>query len=226
MAVDARVRDNHFYLHGIDYFRSHAEAVQFGDVGEKKTASTRETYLAVRETVPRDRLKIERATQIDIHSVALDASHIGVSITIPGVGSLGAATVARQLEDQTLSLVKFETLPEDIIAAANGSPAVIAELVRAGAAGRLVHQTFVILEMKTALNLTRATRFEVSGTTRSWVIAGTGGSGSNNRTVVTITPATTFAYLLLKPQWDASVLQDCKRITGWQDDPWSRKDAV
>ena len=141
---------------GVNYFRSHAEAVQFGDVGEKKTSSAHETYLAVRESVPRNQLKIERATQIDIHSVALDASDIGASITIPGVGSLGAATVARQLEDQTLSLVKLETQPTDIVAAANDSPAVIAELIRIGDAGRLVHQAFVILEMKTALNLTRS----------------------------------------------------------------------
>ena len=226
MAVDARVRDNHFHFNGVNYFRSHAEAVQFGDVGEKKAASARENYLAVLESVPRNRLKIERATQVDIHSVALDASDIGASITIPGVGSLGAATVARQLEDQTLSLVKLETLPKDIVAAANDSPTLIAELVRAGDAGRLVHQAFVILEMKTALNLTRSTRFEVGGTTRSWAITGSGSSGSNSRSVVTITPATTFAYLLLKPTWDASLLQNCKRIAGWENDPWSRKDAV
>jgi hypothetical protein len=226
MAVDARVRYNHFYLHGVNYFRSHAEAVQLGDVGEKKAAGNHENYLAVRESVPRDRLRIERATQIDIHSVALDASDIGASITIPGVGSLGAATVARQLEDQTLSLVKLETQPTDIVAAANDSPAVIAELIRTGEAGRLVHQAFVILEMKTALNLTRSIRFEVSGTSRSWAITGTGSSGSNSRTVVTITPSTTFAYLLLKPTWDASPLKDYKRIAEWEDDPWSRKDAV
>jgi hypothetical protein len=226
MAVDARVRDNHFHFNGVTYFRSHAEAVQFGDVGEKKTSSRRETYLAVRESVPRNQLKIERATQIDIHSVALGANDIGASITIPGVGSLGAATVARQLEDQTLSLVKLETLPRDIVAAANDSPAVIAELVRVGDAGRLVHQAFVILEMKTALNLTRSIRFEVSGTTRSWAITGTSSSGSNSRTVVTIAPATTFAYGLLKPQWDASLTNDCKRIAGWEEEPWSRRDAV
>ena len=224
MAVDARVRDNHFHLHGVNYFRSRAEAVQVGDVGEKKTAGNRESYLAVRESVPRNHLKIERATQIDIHSVALDASDIGASITIPGVGSLGAATVARQLEDQTLALVKLETLPQDIVAAANEAPSVIAALVRAGNAGRLVHQVFVILEMKTALNLTRSARFEVSGPGERWAITGIGSSGS--RTSVTITPATTFAYLLLKPHWDAQRLQNTKRIAAWEDDSWSRNDAV
>ncbi len=183
-----------------------------------------ENYLAVRDSVPRNQLRIERATQIDIHSAALDASDIGASITIPGVGALGAATLARQLEDQTLALVKLETLPQDIVAAANEAPSVIAALVRAGNAGRLVHQVFVILEMKTALNLTRSARFEVSGPGERWAITGIGSSGS--RTSVTITPATTFAYLLLKPHWDAQRLQNTKRIAAWEDDSWSRNDAV
>ncbi len=221
MGIDAKVLDNHFHLNGVNYFRGHADAVQFGDAGEKKTPGTQENYLAVQESVPRNRLKIERATQIDIHAVSFGSSDIGASITIPGVGSLSAGTLARQLEDQTLSLVKLETLPKDIVAAANDSPDVIAELIRAGNAGRLVHQAFVILEMKTALNFTRSTRFEVSGTAKSWTITATGGTGSGSRTVVTVTPGTTFAYLLLKPKWDASQKKNWKRIVDWEDDQWS-----
>jgi hypothetical protein len=221
MAIDAKIRDNHFHLNGVNYFRGHADAVQFGDVGEKKTPSTQENYLAVQESVPRNKLKIERATQIDIHALALASSDIGASIAVPGLGSLGASTLARQLEDQTLSLVKLETLPKDIVAAANDSPDVIAELIRVGNAGRLVHQVFVILEMKTALNFTRSTRFDVSGTVKSWTIAGTGGSGSASRTVVSITPGTTFAYLLLKPKWNANLKKNWTRIDDWEDDQWS-----
>jgi hypothetical protein len=221
MAIDAKVRDNHFHLNGVNYFRAHADAVQLGDAGEKKTPATQENYLAVQESVPRHKLTIERALQIDIHHVGVGSSDIGVSITIPDVGTLGAGTVARQLEDQTLSLVKLEALPRDIVAAANASPDVITELIRAGHAGRLVHQVFLILEMKTALNLTRATRFDVSGTVKSWTVTATGGSSSASRTVVTIAPGTTFAYLLLKPKWDANLKKNWKRIDDWEDDQWS-----
>jgi hypothetical protein len=221
MGIDAKVRDSHFHLNGVNYFRGHADAVQLGDVGEKKTPATQENYLAVQESVPRRKLKIERATQIDIHGLALGSSDIGASITIPGVGVLGAGSVARQLEDQTLALVKLETLPKDIVAAANDSPDVITELIRAGKAGRLVHQSFVILEMKTALNFTRATRFELSGTVKSWTVTATGGSAGASRTVVTITPGTTFAYLLLKPKWDANLKKNWTRIDDWEDDQWS-----
>ena len=218
MAIDAKVRSSHFHFNGVAYFRGHAEAVQLGDVGQKKTPGTQDDYLAVQESVPRHQLTIERATQIDIHSVAISGSDIGASITIPGVGVLGAATLARQLEDQALSLVKLECWPKDIVAAANDTPAVISALIHAGHKGRLVHQAFVILEMKTALNFTRSTRFEVSGIDRSWAITGTTSSGS--RSVVTITPGTTFAYLLLKPKWDAKLQKNWKRIDDGQDDPW------
>jgi hypothetical protein len=218
MAIDAKVRSSHFHFNGVAYFRGHAEAVQLGDVGQKKTPGMQDNYLVVQDSVPRHKLTIERATQIDLHGVAISSSDIGAGITIPGVGALGAATVARQLEDQTLALVKLECWPKDIVAAANVSPAVIAALIRAGHKGRLVHQAFVILEMKTALNFTRSTRFEASGIDRSWAITGTTSSGS--RTVVAITPGTTFAYLLLKPTWDDKLQKNWQRIDDGEDDPW------
>jgi hypothetical protein len=218
MGIDAKVSDKHFHFNGVDYFRGHAQAVQLGDAGEKKLSGLRETYVTVQASMPRHQLTIGRATQIDIHRVAVSGSDIGASVTIPGVGVLGAATVARQLEDHALSLVKLECGPRDIVAAANGSPAVIAALIRAGDKGRLVHQAFVILEMKTVLNFTRSTRFEVSGGALSWAIAGI---GSGSRTVVTLTPGATFAYLLLKPKWDANLQKNWQRIDDWEDDPWS-----
>ena len=70
--------------------------------------------------------------------------------------------------------------------------------------------------MKTALNFTRSTRFEVSGSARSWAITGAGGS----RTVVAMTPGTTFAYLLLKPQSRATLQAHGQRIDDWEAEPW------
>ena len=37
MAIDAKVRSSHFQLSGVAYFRGHADTVQLGDVGQKKT---------------------------------------------------------------------------------------------------------------------------------------------------------------------------------------------
>lgn len=220
MGTDAKVCVSHFHLNGIDYFRSHADAVQLGDAGEKRVPGNHENHLAVGASLPRRKLKIEAASQIELHGVAISGSDIGGRISIPGIGPLSAGSVARQLEDQALSLVKLGALPQDIVDAANDAPEVIAELIRAGDKGRLVHQVFVILEMRTALNFTRSTRFEVSGTGECWTVNAEG-CNSGSRTVVTLTPGTTFAYLLLTPKWGAKQPPHWKRIEGWQDDAWS-----
>jgi len=221
MAIEAALPVNHFQLNGVNYFRGRAGAVQLGDAGERKTLGAQERYLSVYASVPRAKLSIARASQIDVHSLALADNSFAASLVIPGVGSLGGASVARQLEDRTLALVKLETLPQDLVAAANESPMLIPELVRAGAAARLVHQTFVVLEMKTALAFARATRFEVSGSVKAWAIAASGADEDARRTVVTIAAGSTFAYLLLKLKWNATQKKHWQRIDAWEEDPWS-----
>ena len=217
MGTAASVSVSHFHLNGIDYFRSHANAVQLGDVGEKQMPGDQEPYLAVGASLARGALRIDAATQIELHGVAVSGSDVGASLTIPGVGRLGAGSVARQLEDQVLCLVRLGAAPQAMVDAANRAPEVLAELIRAGLCGRLVHQVLVILEMTTALNFTRAPRFEVSGARESWVVAAI---ASSSRTVVTLTPGTTFAYLLLRPTWNATLPRHQQRIEGWEDDPW------
>lgn len=222
MGIAATVWVGHFHLHGIDYFRSHAGAVQLGDVGEKKVPGDQEPHLAVRASLPCHELKIESATQIELHGVAVSGSDIGASLAIPGVGLLSAGSVARQLEDQALCLVKLGASPQAMVEAANRAPEVIAELVRAGSHGRLVHQVLVILEMTTALNFTRGARFEASGGRESRAVTAiASGSGSGSRTVVALAPGTTFAYLLLKPTWNAKQPRHWQRIDGWEDEAWS-----
>lgn len=217
MGIAATVCVGHFHLNGIDYFRSHANAVQLGDVGEKQMPGDQEPYLAVRASLPRGALRIESATQIELHGVAISGSDIGASLAIPGVGRLGAGSVARQLEDQALCLVRLGAAPQAMVAAANRAPELIAELVRAGIQARLVHQVLVALEMTTALNFTRATRFEASGGRDAWAVTAI---ARGSRTVVALTPDTTFAYLLLRPTWDAKQPERWKRIEGWEDDAW------
>jgi hypothetical protein len=217
MGIDATVSVGHFHLNGIDYFRSHASSVQLGDVGEKQMPGDREPHLAVRASLAREALWIDAATQIGLHGVGVSGSDIGASLAIPGVGRLSAGSVARQLEDQALCLVRLGAAPQAMVEAANRAPEVLAELIRAGSHGRLVHQVLVILEMTTALNFTRATRFESTGSRESWAVTAI---ASGSRTVVTLTPGTTFAYLLLKPTWNAKQPRDWQRIEGWEDDPW------
>jgi hypothetical protein len=218
LGADATVREDHFHFDGVDYFRGHAAAVQLGDVGEKKRAAAGHHHLDVQARLPRDKLHIERVTRVDLQGAVVRSSDIIGSITVAEVGSLGASTVARQLEDKTLSLTKLEASPRGVIDAANECAAALNALGRAGKAGRLVHQVFVILETATAHDLSRATRWSVSGADDDCVLTGIGADG--RRCVVVLGLGTTFAYLLLKPKWNAHLRKTCKRIDDWEDDPW------
>lgn len=211
------VREDHFHFDRVHYFRGRAAAVQLGDVGEKKRPAGGPSHLMVRARLPRDKLQIERVTRIDLDGVTLRGSDIVADITVAEVGSLGASTVARQLRDKTLSMVKVEAAARGVVAAANACAAVLDALRRAGNAGRMVHQVFVILETATAHDLSQATRWSVSGfggAGDACVLTGLGTQGQ--RRAVTLAPGATFAYLLLEP------IGLGKRIADAAFDTWSR----
>jgi len=209
----ATVSEDHFHFDGVDYFRGRAAAVQLGDVGERRNPAGSHSHLAVQARLPRDKLAIERVTRVDLQGVTVRGSDVHVDITVAEVGSLGASTVARLLHDQTLCLIKLEAAPRGVIDAANGSTAPLAVLGRAGKAGRLVHQVFVILETATARDLTQAARWSLGGANDDCVLTGVGSDG--RRSVVRLAPGATFAYLLLRPAWLG------KRIADAECDPWS-----
>ena len=214
MGADAKVREDHFHFDGVDYFRGHAAAVQLGDVGEKKRAAAGHHHLDVKARLPRDKLRIERVTRVDLRGAVVRSSDIDVDITVAEVGALGASTVARQLEDKTLCLVKLEASHYDLIAAANSCGTALDVLSRANKGGRLVHQIFVVLQTATAQDLSQATRWSLSGTHDDCVLTGFGEDG--HRSVVVLAPGTTFAYLLLRPTWLGN------RIADAASDTWSR----
>jgi hypothetical protein len=210
----AAVREDHFHFDGVDYFRGRAAAVQIGDVGERKSPAGSHSHLAAYARLPRDRLAIERVTRIDLDGVTVRGSDVAVDITVAEVGSLGASTVARLLHDKTLCLLKLEAAPRCVIDSANECTGPRDVLSRAGKAGRLVHQVFVIVETATARDLTQATRWSLSGNNDDCVLTGIGAGGL--RSIVLLAPGATFAYLLLRPTWRGKCIADA------ECDPWSR----
>ncbi len=213
MGADVTVREDHLHCDGVDYFRGRAGAVQLGDVGERRSPAGGPGHLAVRARLPRDQLAIDRVTQVDLQGVTVRGSDIAADITVAEVGSLGASTVARLLHDQTLGLIKLEAGPRAVIDAANECAGPLDALGRAGKAGRLVHQVFVIVETATARDLTQATRWSLGGADQDCVLTAIGDDG--RRSLVLLAPGATFAYLLLKPTWLG------KRIADAEGDSWS-----
>ncbi len=222
MSIDIVIRDNHLHYNGINYFRGNADAVTLGDVGEKKTPSTQTNYLQVLGNVPRKQLKIHSAARVDLHGVVFGSADIGVGVHVPGRGGLKAGALATALKDETLSLLKLSMLPKDIVAAANAAEKnALVPLRQAGNDGRLVHQVFVILEMKTAVVFHGAADFEASADLGLFTVTAKGGLAGTSGSTITVPPGGVFAYLLLKPEWDANQKKNWKFIKDSKDDQWS-----
>ena len=214
MDAAAAVRDDHLHVDGVDYFRGRAGAVQLGDVGERRNPAGSHSHLLVRARLPRGELPIERVARIDLQGATVRGSDVGVDVAVAEVGSLGASTVARLLQDRTLCLLRLEAARRGLLDAANRAAGLAAGLRRAGDAGRLVHQIVVIVETATARELSKATSWSLGGAGEGSVLTGTGSDG--RRSLVLLAPGATFAYLLLRPVWLG------ERIADAECDSWSR----
>ena len=218
MAIDITIRDNHLHFDGINFFRGNANLVQLGSAGAKKTPSTQTNYLSVEENIPLKKLKINKVTTIELNGTKVTGADVSATIDVPGVGPLSASAVSARLRKDTLKLVKIDVLPRDIVEAANESPKVLDALKASGNDGRLAHQVVVILESSTAETLLKGVAFELTTDDGRPIL--TARAGSKDVATVEINGAT-FAYLLLKPKWDANLKKNWKQIESWSDDQWS-----
>lgn len=222
MTIDIQIRDNHLHFNGVNYFRGHAEEVMLGDVGEKRTPATQTNYLAVQGNVVRKNLQIHSTSVVSLKGVAIGGADIGLSIEVPGRGKLAAGSVASALASGELSLLKLSVLPAKLWGLVNDNPAKALEpLKAAGSRGRMVHQVWLILAAKTAAVVNSATGFEFSASGSALTLKASGGIGGSAGTSLTLSPGSTFAYLLLDPVWDARQQKNWTQVVGAKDDQWS-----
>lgn len=222
MSIDIQIRDNHLHVNGVNYFRGHAEEVTLGAVGRKSTPSTQTNYLEVQGEVVRKGLKIHEATRFSVKGMSVASADIGATLQIPGAGSMSAGTVAAALKSDELNLLKLSVLPKDLIAQVNDNPTkALNPLIACGNRGRIVTQVFIVLAAKTAVSLASATRFEVTAEGSSWSLLGTGGVAGSTGVKVTVSPGSTFAYLLHEPEWNAAQQKNWTRAEVGKDDQWS-----
>ena len=50
--ANVAVKENHLTFGGVSYFRGHAEEVEIGSIGEKRTPLTKQNYLEVKDRIP------------------------------------------------------------------------------------------------------------------------------------------------------------------------------
>ena len=194
MAIDLEIKDNHLHFDGINLFRGNANNVQLGSVGGKKRPSTQENYLQVEANIPVKKLKVNKVTVITLNGARISGADVNASVDVPKLGTLSASAVATKLKEETLKLVKIDVLPRDVVDAANDSPKVLDALIQSGSDGRIAHQVITVMEAATAETVNRG--------------------GSTEIATVQISSGATFAYLLLKPKWDANQQKELEEDRG------------
>lgn len=221
MAIDIKIRNNHLHLDGINFFRGNANTVQLGSVGDKRTPSTQENYLAVEANIPVAKLEINKVSILTLNGTRISGADVAAEIEVPGMGTLSPNVVSTKLQEQTLKLVKIDVLPRSIVGAANESPRVLDALVRAGNRGRIAHQVVVVMDAATAETVRRGVSFDFTRDDGSPTLEVHGVAGSKEVSTVRINSGATFAYLLLEPKWDANQRKNRTKIEDWKDDQWS-----
>lgn len=220
-AQGAVIKDNHLKYNGKTYFRAGSEDVLIGSYGEKKTPLTKSNYLEVQDRIPVPKLKIREAVTVDIDFKQSTKTDIEANINKSVVFKGSVNTGYEALKAGTLKLVKLVIENEDVKDAINASPKVIEDLKVYGNDSRVCHQVFVVLEATIADAITSATNFDVSGTDGSTKISVSGGTSKSSTTVITLSPGSTFAYGIVKLDWDANQKKNWKKVVKATDDQWS-----
>jgi len=217
------VKESHLTFGGVAYFRGHAEEVEIGSIGEKRTPLTKQNYLEVKDKIPIARINVAKTTvvEIDFTKTSKSAFNTAVSAIIKGVPVKfsGDATFDK-LKSGELKLVKFSVLNNDMKKAANDSPQKLKDLIEWGDDARIAHQVFIVMEASLANKFDNNVTVDLSAGTKG-IDAKVGGSGgASGTTTVHLSEGTCFAYLLLKIDWDAKLKKNRTRIVDLDDDQW------
>jgi len=218
------VAENHLTFGGVSYFRGHAEEVEIGSIGEKRTPLTKMNYLEAKDRIPVPKISVVRSTvtEIDFAKTTKASFAATVAAIVTGVPMKfsGSATFDK-LRTGELKLVKFSVTTEDMKKAANAAPNAIANLIEWGNDARIAHQVFIVMEASLATVFDNNIKVDLSVGAAGLEASVGGSSSSSGGTKVRISPGTGFAYLLAKIDWDANTKKNKTKIVDFDDDQWS-----
>lgn len=219
-AQKAVIEDNVLKYSGKRYFKASAEDVQIGSYGEKKSPLTQANYLEVQSHVAYDKLKVIEAGIIDIDFK--QSKEVDVKAKLGGAAKhlgLESDVAYSKLQKGELKLVKFIVENESLRKTVNGLPGVLNNLDKYGNDARIAHQIFVVLEAETATKVTTSTSTTASGTADGVKLTVAAKTKNERDTTVTLSKGMTYAYLLVKIDWDKKAKD--LRIEKFTDDQQS-----
>jgi hypothetical protein len=213
------IKDSHLKFNGFSYFRGNAENIQIGTHGDKKTPINSMNYLAADGVIPRDRLtRVEKAVVLTIDTSKTSKTDLFGNISdVAGVFGVSADVAWEKVKSQKLKLVKFTIDNESIKAAAIRSPKALSSLKQRGKGARIANQVLVVLSDEEAETFENSSSIEVSATDGKIKLTAGVSHGSSGSTSVTISRGSTFAYGLVKLDWNKGK----NKIESVEDDQWS-----
>ena len=217
------VKENHLTFGGVTYFRGHAEEIEIGSIGEKRTSLMKQNYLEVKDRIQVPQINVVKATvvNIDFNKTSKSAFNVMVSAIIKGVpAKLDGDASFEKMRSGELKLVKFSVLNNDMKKEANNSPEKLQALIEWGKDARIVHQVFVVIEASLAYQFEKNVNVELSAGIKGLEAKVGGGGSGSGATTVQISKGTCFAYLLVKIKWDAKKKKKRTRIVDLNDDQW------
>jgi hypothetical protein len=225
------VKSNHLTYDGKSYFCGGAEDVLLGSYGEKRTPLTKQNYLDVQGTIPASRLKVRKPVECiidfansDKFSISLSGVAEGLINGVPVKASVSGDASVDFGSSGHLRLVKFLVENEDMERAIEDSPTVLDRLRSYGNDARICHEVFVAMEASLSEGLIASGSLTLSGSAgiEGLKISGTEtlSGGKTRTTTVTMSSPTTFAYLLLKIDWNHSGFKKTD-IDKLSTDQWS-----
>ena len=115
------VKENHLTFGGAAYFRGHAEDVEIGSIGERRTPLTKQNYLEVKDRISVDKIKVMKSTMVEIDTSKLSKTDVNTQVNaivpvsgVPVPTALGVEAAFEKLKSNELKLVKFSVMNNDI----------------------------------------------------------------------------------------------------------------
>lgn len=217
------IKENHLTFGGVAYYRAHAEEVEIGSIGEKRSPLFKQNYLEVKDRVLVPEKNIIKATVagIDFTKSSRSAFRLQAKAIIDGVpAQLDGDAVFNKLRAGELKLVKFSITNNEMKKSINNSPEALQSLRLWGNRSRVALQVFIVIEAKLAEAFDRDINIGLSAGISGLKAEVGAGFAASGKTSVTLSKDTCFAYLLAKVRWDGKNKKDRKQIIDLDDDQW------
>jgi len=221
--ADPTVKKNHMVFQGIHYFKGKASSAEIGAWGEKKTPVLQANYLERKAQVPKKYIDKVKVTTFDLSESSVTEAEFKANVNVASLVGLSSQDAYNKLKNGQYKFALVEILNKNgpFLNQINGNGRLIQKLVDEGNDCRIVTAVIIVISHQEAnaygwshQGKVEATLLE-DGVLKFGAKSNVKGSGSSS---YSLSPGSTFAYLLDKPEWDAKLKKNRTKIEDWEDD--------